>query len=362
MHREKFVQNTLAAASCATSTGQAFVNGLCKRIKERFCRAPAAAAADPTASAAVDAEPAGAVVGLVREIAFDETPTGLRLPCEEGGRQTKNGLVVVKVLQSDASLTVVLQGPTEPKFRSMTVKVPTWLQAMSNSTADVTRECYRAVWKGTAGIEALAKAVKCEAFVTTTDRGAPNLRAEAAERRDAIAGQCRLQLPCDVHKCATVCTSVFNLTPVDISGLIGLGLAQKPAGMIQLLRDCITVLLQTRLRIIRRPPDLKDEASAHRTALLSLFLGKDVDAPRRCIVGGFLNGNWKHRRIDHLCGPLCCNGNRYEDTVAQLPEVANAILPHALRLFPRHRWTLQRPKDQRGNLDSSTGLAVGFKF
>jgi len=347
MHRLKFVEMTFSAASAAVNCAQALIGGLCKQIRG-FVQPPGdvqpaqdAQKENSLVPFVADVAPAKPVflLGLVREIAFDETPTNIRIP--EAGFSATGKPRLAKVLQSEANVVVVMkEGHPVGKEQCIQVRVPTWLQAMQNCTADVTRACVREIWRQACGVDALAAASPMDITITTTDRGSANLRAESAARRDAPCNQCRLELPCDVHKTSTCCTALFNLAGPEISGIIAMGLSQRPGGMTALLRSCVRELLRARLHVVRSEPNWVDGNAVHRRSMLQLFCGGDANAGRRATLASFLNGRWGKRRIEHVCGSNCCNSRRIEVTGQKLDDVAHALVPHGIRLFPRHRWTV----------------------
>ena len=160
----------------------------------------------------------------------------------------------------------------------------------------------------------------CEALfehqlrISTTDRGAPNLRHEASARHNAAPTEVRLHVACDVHKASTVTSAQHSVAPHSISNLVAFAIAQRPAGSLDLLRTCIAVFLQARLVIHSnvRPPDEATSTGQHRRLLMDLFLPATSikNIMRRATISGMLNGNWSDRYIiSHYCPPGCCSDN-----------------------------------------------------
>ena len=195
-----------------------------------------------------------------------------------------------------------------------------------SSTAEVLRQCLIDLW-GPVNVGEFLAFFKNVVYITNADRAASNLREEAAKRRDAGPKESRLYFPCCIHKIATITSAQFSIIDQDISRMIGLGLAMRPVGAFDLLKEVLEVFLVSQMKLVRGgvPPPSRSVAARFREAMLDLlFSGKDLASRRgRIVVQGILNGNWLSRIPEHIRPHGHCASR--QDTINKIKFQPSAI-------------------------------------
>ena len=152
-----------------------------------------------------------------------------------------------------------------------------------------------------------------------------------------------LTVYCHVHMVSTCCGHAFAICDNSISGMIAASIAMRVQGMVGQFQTLIADFLRARLQIVRRPPIKGHVAFRYCRSVLNRCLGPESKKPgtlqylRRCIIETWLSGDWSENVVTHYCDGTCCSCE--EVTREAMNVVAWALMPHAIELFPRHRWT-----------------------
>jgi hypothetical protein len=128
--------------------------------------------------------------------------------------------------------------------------------------------------------------------------------------------------------------------PRIVSSMIALAMCQKPAGAIDLFRECIAVFLETRLEVKRTWSHAGHIAA--RDKVLDWFLRSDKpDHQRRRVLLSFLNADWSSGQPIHNHPPGCpCGCITLADFKRYCRDnISPSLAPCLIRLFPKHRWT-----------------------
>jgi hypothetical protein len=283
-------------------------------------------------------------VCVVLSEAFDETPMLVRAQSDDGrrvgGGAAKKWKAVAKIVQAEARVVFLLSGPHG--LITVVTKIPTHLQTVDSTTAATLKACLDKVWS-VPGLQELADCFPKVVSISQTDRAASNMKYESMRRMAKSAKECRLHLPCDIHKAYTCQTLQAAILDPVISGLIHTALAMRQGGTVQRLRDALCCFFRKRFKVYRgaAPPDSSSSAAKERDAKLDTFVSIDDYGPRalerRQVLRELLNGDWSHKRPVHYCFDGCCSGRDPLDIMCR--EVVDALLPSECPMFPRSRWT-----------------------
>ena len=203
-------------------------------------------------------------------------------------------------------------------------------------------------------LKELLEAFPLVVHLTCNDRCGSNNAAEkclfVAKDKDTH----RLRTTCEVHKIHT-CTSYQLDCQKDLaSGIVNLGLAQRPGGAFGSLKNAVKLFFMARMQVLRdvAPPRPDSPEHRYRLAVLDLYLpgstqhrgstqfkgSTQFQLKRRMVLTAILNGDWESAEcISHYCCGACCN-NGAIDKEALCNDVAEALLPAKCPVFARHRW------------------------
>jgi hypothetical protein len=295
--------------------------------------------------------------------AFDETPMLVRAQTEDspqgGGKPAKKWKAVAKILQTEARVGFLLSGPHGPIM--VVTKIPVHLQTVDTTTAATLKACLDKAWD-VPGLHELIECFPRVVSISQTDRAASNMKYEAMRRMAKPEKECRLHLPCDIHKAYTCQTLQATILDPVISGIVHTALAMRPGGTVQRFRDALRCFFRKRLKIYRgaAPPVKSSSAAIEREAKLDTFISVDDYGPRalerRQVLRELLNGDWSHNRPVHYCFGCCSGKQQTLDIMCK--EVVDALVPAECPMFPRSRWTRANlAVNWIGLLESCHGIA-----
>ena len=250
----------------------------------------------------------------------------------------KDGKVkgTAKVVQTEASLSMLLKDNSTQRMVSLNIPVTCPLQVVDRGTA----ECLRAnlyqqldipMWRQ------FQRLFPMNFSAATADRASANDRCEAAMA--AEEAQDRLRLPCAAHIASTAQGRAFG--PVDgiISGAIACSLAQQPSQAPQKLRREIAVVLFRSCVVCSDPFPADDAPEMHRfRAVLDMCLPSSQQGlQRRMVLWNCLTGDTATEKVRWH---FQADGEQVPDKTkwAWACRVAWALYPSIITVFPRHRW------------------------
>ena len=172
---------------------------------------------------------------------------------------------------------------------------------------------------------------------STCDRAGSNLRAEAALQFFDTPGHARLRLSCHVHQLSTVQGRAFDIVPDAISGCIAVALTMKRGSAVEDCRQALVAVLLESVQVVEggAPYLVGSPQHIYRKAVFDLLLDVSVSGrKRRCTLEACLNGDLSDETI--LWFAPAGKG----DPQKWARDTACALLPSAIKLFPRNRWVL----------------------
>ena len=224
----------------------------------------------------------------------------------------------------------------EAQTLSVDAACPALLQAVEKNSA----ECY---------LEALQRASRlpCDKLVEDSfsrqvdisihDEHPSNGKCERAWL-NLFPGRTTLELICDVHKKAAVCTKVFDVWKGLPTRIIRLAMSVRGAGM-TLLRRTMREVIRDKLKINTGSPPAS--AIVHRNAMLALFAsrGSTTDPSRRLILTSLFGGDWRVQGEIQYYDNGQIPGGRIAIERAFYVYGVRAVLPRAIRILARSNWT-----------------------
>jgi hypothetical protein len=279
-------------------------------------------------------------LALVTYLQWDETPTQLNLDDFLNGQgigptvqpQSKHSKQTAKVVQTEFSFGLLLMIDGRPTFISG--ELPCILAVVEKCNS----ECYGACLDFQTKIELLRDLRPHFEMVihsATTDRDSANLRLQRAWMH-ADPHTPHLYLPCQIHCLSTVQGKSLSTLDRDVSGTIALAVAMQPGRAVLTFRAALATSLEKFIDVF---PDSVLPSNNHpdivaKHALWDLLLpaGLPSSSQRKATLHFYLNG-FVSDRLEHV-------GNASKQHIAR--EIAAALLPCAVRLFPRHRWCTSR--------------------
>ena len=289
------------------------------------------------------------LVAVVKKRRYDETP--LRVAVDVSGERV-SGQTTAKVMQSELSVTLLVQDLSRRgshDFATFHVNLPTWLQALEKTTADITKASQDSLQQALLPeLERWSHLFDTSVSLSNTDRFTGNFRAEKAMARDA-PGWLSNHYGCDVHAAARVVK--HQLLPVDghISGMIAAALAMSEAGSCRVFRGCLESVIADRLVVVVEPP--QEELMRRTIAVLDLFLKPDAQGSQpyrkerhhqvqkqRAIILFFLNGNINDAaRVEHYTQAWDLDKSKVLRAMTKF--LVPALIPHKPPLLSRKSWT-----------------------
>ena len=238
---------------------------------------------------------------------------------EQGPAKLLNSQHCASMLISVDHRHLVLEGETV-----------TWLQVLDRNTGETVRRALAEICMTNEDARGEFERV---IRVSMSDSAGYNLRAEKHSRDASVS---RIHLLCDAHIVAGVHQKVNSLLSVGISGMVKASLSLQGGGTISVFRRCLRRVLARDLVLIRDRPSA--DAMAYKEAMMDLFLGDKLqNAQVRAVVGRCASGDWRRRgRFEYLA-----TGAETRAEVLKLlyTHLVPAIVGHAPRTFPQHRWT-----------------------
>ena len=219
--------------------------------------------------------------------------------------------------------------------------IPCTLRVVDRVTTETTKAIIDEVL-GFPTLNELLKAFPLVVHLTCNDRCGANNATEKCFCAAKVAGTHRLRTTCEVHKVHT-CTAYQLDCQKDLaSGIVNLGLAQRPGGAFDSLKNAVTLFLMARVQVFRdvAPPGPESPEHRYRLAVLDLCLpgSTQLQLKRRMVLTTLLNGDWESSDcLAHFCNGACCN-NGSLDKAELCKDIVEALLPAKCPVFARHRW------------------------
>ena len=295
---------------------------------------------------------------------YDETPSRIAVTLPESkqkqqqkkqsSKQTgsKEPSATAKILQSEMRLTFVLQCKNTGKYLCLKTAVPTWLQVMERTTAEVTLACQKDIEATVPEINRMPHLFRHCISLVNTDEYAANFKAE----RSLALEQPKFHhshYGCDVHRIARSIKHQLNRVDGHISGMLSGALAMGEAGSARSFRDCLSQVLEDRL-VLRygNPPE---HCMEHTISVLNLFLpmpdstfASQEKPPsqvalarmkrQRAVLLFFLNGNiGNESQVEHYTPFHHMERNKVLDAMQRF--LVAALIPCKPPLFSRKSWT-----------------------
>jgi len=230
---------------------------------------------------------------------YDETSSVVQCRWDHGEHLLGPGEQLVdmetgptKIFVTELKIGMLFEKKTaaHSEWMSIVATCPSTLQAVERNTA----ECY---------VEALRRAMKFgfdatvqekfarEVDIVVSDGHKSNGKAERALSQ-LYPGRAKLDLPCDVHRKASIATKTFALWKSLPTRVIRLALSVRGACM-TVMRRHLRDVMKERLKIYSgtAPP----AATAFRKEMLDLYLPANSPSSkwRRCVVDVLFNGDWR---------------------------------------------------------------------
>ena len=285
---------------------------------------------------------------FAKKTRYDETPSKLRLPCEDNASQEQTKFA--KAFQFELCFHILVKDLQESKFFHFAGRMPCDLSVCDRTTAECTKAVILKHLDSVPELRRTADMFRTKLQLTTIDRYSANFKAERSVQHDDPTWK-RATFPCNIHRIAQVSIVTTNLTDLDVSGMIAANLSFDTSGTLHKLRDILRAIFESDLVVYyASPPD-----PTHRYAVYDVFLPMTHDhrshtggAPRkhhllrqiqRSILDATLNGDLStSEEIQHFCTLGCCENGA--DSLHKLSTYTTfALLPHKLPRFPRSRWS-----------------------
>ncbi len=153
------------------------------------------------------------------------------------------------------------------------------------------------------------------------------------EECHGVQNEFRLTWYCIAHKAHTAYGYQWGVHDSQVSGIVNLSLAMRPAGSLRVLRTGLRMLFQKRLQVFKGCSPPAGRPSDFRAAVLGLYFGDlsrlvPSQAARYMLIATLLNGDWEQQDFERASCllPFLCS--------------MRAKLPYAFTCFefvPQHR-------------------------
>ena len=292
---------------------------------------------------------------------YDETPSRIAVTLPESKKQkqqssnktgSKEPSATAKILQSEMRLTFVLQCKNTGEYLCLKTAVPTWLQVMERTTAEVTLACQKDIEAVVPEINRMPHLFRHCISLVNTDEYAANFKAERSLALEQPQFH-HCHYGCDVHRIARSIKHQLNRVDGHISGMLSGALAMGESGSARSFRECLSQVLEDRL-VLRygNPPD---HCMEHTISVLNLFLpmpnstfASQEKPPtqvalarmkrQRAVLLFFLNGNiGNESQVEHYTPFHHMERNKVLDAMQRF--LVAALIPCKPPLFSRKSWT-----------------------
>ena len=304
---------------------------------------------------------------FIAKFRFDETPSKISVedllsssipnPLAHHHKTARSSKQLCKLLQTEFSVSVVLQANDFKEPMMLSTSVPTLLQVLDRTTGNNIRQALEQSWNAIPELQSCMEGFDFKCLLFNTDEYGANDLAQWGMQLTR-PGWLRLSTLCDIHKGSTCQGSVFSLAGPSISAVINLALSMTPAGSLGTMQSMLCDILTARFELRVGSPPYRPDADIFRTNLLDLYLsvpssfalqvGTSISSRQRMkfseklkqrkIIEFFLNDDLRdHQRIIHWCKPG--QYNSYDEALQIfLKYVVPALLPYNCPVFPRSRW------------------------
>lgn len=291
------------------------------------------------------------LVLMIKKRRYDETPSKITIPTHEGDTAPKES-ATAQIMQSEFSLRFLWQDLHSGSYHSWCIQIPTWLQVMDRTTAEVTRATQIEIERTVADLERLSNMYELSVSLVNTDRYASNMKAERSIAHDQPKFV-HCHYGCDAHAAARVVSHQFKKIDPHISGMIASALAMQEAGSTKVFQECISQILEDRLVLQYGAPS--EECMRHTIAVLNLFLplpenihtGQRVQSKKislqrlqkqRAILLFFMNGDiTDETQVQFYTASW--NPDRHRVLNAMNAFLVPALCPCKPQLLSRKSWT-----------------------
>ena len=323
---------------------------------------------------------------FVAKFRFDETPSKISVndlqgsnipdPLAHDQKATRTSKQLCKLLQTEFSVSVLLQANDIKETVLLSTSVPTPLQVLDRTTGNNIRQALEQSWNAVPDLQSSMEGFDFKCLVFNTDEYGANDLAQWGMQLTR-PGWLRLSTLCDIHKGSTCQGSVFSLSGPSISAVINLALSMTPAGSLGTMQSMLCDILTARFELRVGSPGYRPDADIFRKDLLDLYLSVPSSfalevasststrqrvrfsqkLKQRKIIEFFLNDDLRdHHRIIHWSKPG--QYKSYDEALQTfLKYVIPALLPCNCPVFPRSRWFgADGPLEWLGLLAGAHGL------
>jgi hypothetical protein len=286
-------------------------------------------------------------IATVRHLKYDETPLHLRVPVDDDTADTvsfttsiadlrfKPGRAdtsVSKLYQGVQSLCILCRDRTTKVFVSTEVPLTMPVFASDSSNADVLSVIIDR-WEDLPMWTTLRSLFKTNWETVTCDGAESNLKCERSLYHSRTWAT-RLVTRCVIHLLSNVQGRVYLPVAPMISGTIALGLTLRNAGATASFRKKLQEIIRSSVLVVNSdPPGVDDPRTVRKCRLFDVCFGPtSYDERRRARLDRLLTSDIRSDEIEfHTRVP-----NPDLDKFSK--ELATALLPQAIEVFPRHRW------------------------
>ena len=257
---------------------------------------------------------------------------------------TRNAKGCAKVLQSYLVCAVLMFDTAAGLYVLFELEVPTWLQVIERTTTECMLSAWCALWTFSC-VNLFLYLFPYIVELNALDRAASNKKfhkhqvATLSEISNIFTAWCR------THCKHSVSGAMHALAKPLVSGVIALGMTEKPSGFVTYLQSTLAAFFEARVRWRNGvAPATDGPIYEQRRASLDLMFGNAAkrakcqrSALRWSLTGSFMNGNYMKRLVDHFCTDRHCRDR--EECMWSFKNIVTPTLIHAaLELFERHKW------------------------
>ena len=269
---------------------------------------------------------------------YDETPLRVRIEEEkssilpEAPTEGQTG-VAGKILQTEFTLSILLQNRQTNEFLQLVGKAPTWLQVLTATTAECVKHAQQQIESNIENLFDVAELFPLCFSLPCTDMHPSNICVEKSFQHDNPKFA-SFHAYCLIHKIGRCIKSTISLVEGHESGVLAVGKSLEFAGSTRKLRKILQEVLSERLQVCIGEPF----EQPYREAIYNLLLGSTTTSrnqksqpllrkKQQYILGHLLNGNIQRSGVvTHVISERVS----HDVVLAMLQKfVVPALVPHA---------------------------------
>ena len=283
--------------------------------------------------------------------AYDETPSKIKVSFERDGEKETDAKSTAKILQSQCELMLIFKHEQSKQFCTLQTRIPTWLQAMDRTTAEVTKKCQEDILEKIPHLPEISTHFPMVASLVSTDRYSANMKAEQ-HRTLVQPKEVTSHYTCDIHKLHSVTKKMLAFVDGHVSAMIAASIALSDAGATRSMRNALREVLKDKVHVCLGSPPTDAYIVNYKNAVLDAFLpAPPVWTPetlkskaklrlgkQRMILNFFLNDDLQEQ------SEICFWTPRWDLTKETVIQNMNkylvpALLPSKPPMFSRAKWT-----------------------